>query len=112
MVDEKHKTEDAFTAGIQLEQERKRRGAEFIIFRENIAYGKEEFTVPHSEMAMHVGVAGGKIKALSVNKRDRSICITAETDKHVKTACSIPTELIDEKLRSRLKSFKFMDKNE
>ena len=64
----------------------------------------EEIIVPHSELAMHMGIAGGKIKKLGISENGRVGCVVAEMpDGSCKTACGLTTEVIPVDFEKRVK---------
>ena len=103
-MSEEKREKSAFETGISLKTFA---GDKPIVFRENIAYGKEEFEVPHSEMAMHVGVAGGTIKAIAIKKG--AVCVAVEKIEGYSFACGISDELLPKELQNRLKLFGFTE---
>lgn len=55
-------------AGVSLARYADRRGQD-IGYRESVWATKDELRVPHSELAMHTGAAGGTIQAWSCGER-------------------------------------------
>ena len=105
----KTKEDIAFQEGLQMAHEML--PERMVIYPQNISYGYEPamFIVPHSEAAMHYGIAGGQIKALGFKERNW-LCVGVKMPgpKGIyKSVCDKASWLTQHELQRRLKSFNF-----